>query len=40
MALVHVIKNGPRISPMQVGSGRPHSDESDPLWLDGSPTKS
>ena len=35
MALVHVIKNGPRISDKHVRSGGPHSDESNILRLDG-----
>ena len=35
MALVHVIKNGPRIDAKHVGSGGAHSDPSDMLWLDG-----
>ena len=35
MALVHVIKNGPRISSKHLGSAGPHRDESDTLWLDG-----
>jgi hypothetical protein len=39
MALVHVIKNGPRIDPKHVGSGGTHNDESDTLWLDGIATK-
>ncbi|MFG6401036.1 DUF4287 domain-containing protein [Microbacterium sp. P04] len=39
MALVHVIKNGPKIDPKHVDSGGTHSDESDLLWLDGAATK-
>ena len=35
MALVHVIKSGPRIDTKHVGSGGTHSDPSDMLWLDG-----
>lgn len=35
MALVHVIKNGPRISTKHVGSTGAHRDDSDTLWLDG-----
>lgn len=35
MALVHVIKNGPRIPATHVGSTGTHRDESDTLWLDG-----
>ena len=35
MALVHVIKNGPRISTRHVGRPGPHGDPSDTLWLDG-----
>lgn len=35
MALVHVIKNGPKISSKHVGSSGTHRDESDTLWLDG-----
>ncbi|MGH7218385.1 MAG: DUF4287 domain-containing protein [Candidatus Microsaccharimonas sp.] len=35
MALVHVIKNGPKISSKHVGTGTAHSDESDTLRLDG-----
>jgi Domain of unknown function (DUF4287) len=35
MALVHVIKNGPRISDKHVGSGGSHSDPSNLLHLDG-----
>lgn len=39
MALVHVIKNGPRISSKHVGSAGVHRDASDTLWLDGIATK-
>ena len=35
MALVHVIKNGPKISSKHVGTEGTHRDESDELWLDG-----
>ncbi|MDI3424058.1 DUF4287 domain-containing protein [Streptomyces luteolus] len=35
MALVHVIKKGPKIDPKHVGSGGSHSDASETLWLDG-----
>ncbi len=35
MALVHVIKNGPKIDAKHVGSTGSHRDESDTLWLDG-----
>jgi len=35
MAIVHVIKNGAKISDKHVGSGRAHSDASDTLRLDG-----
>ncbi|MGO1393316.1 DUF4287 domain-containing protein [Agrococcus casei] len=35
MALVHVIKKGPKIDAKHVGSGGSHSDESGTLWLDG-----
>jgi hypothetical protein len=35
MALVHVIKQGERISTTHVGSGGSHADPSDTLWLDG-----
>ena len=38
MALVHVIKNGPRIDSKHVNSGGTHSDPSDMLWLDGKAT--
>jgi hypothetical protein len=39
MALVHVIKNGPRIGSKHVGSSGVHRDESDTLWLDGKASK-
>lgn len=39
MALVHVIKKGPKIDSKHVNSGGTHSDESDTLWLDGKATK-
>jgi len=35
MALVHVIKHGPRISDKHVNSGGSHSDPSNLLHLDG-----
>jgi hypothetical protein len=35
MALVHVIKNGPKIDARHVGTTGSHCDESDTLWLDG-----
>jgi len=35
MALVHVIKNGPKIDAKHVGTTGSHRDESDTLWLDG-----
>jgi uncharacterized protein DUF4287 len=35
MALVHVIKKGPKISSKHVGSQGAHRDESDTLRLDG-----
>lgn len=35
MALVHVIKHGPKISEKHVKSGGSHSDDSDTLRLDG-----
>ena len=35
MALVYVIKNGPKIDAKHVGSSGTHRDESDVLWLDG-----
>lgn len=39
MAMVHVIKKGPRIDGAHVGSDGPHADASDLLWLDGKATK-
>ncbi|MCD4852383.1 DUF4287 domain-containing protein [Arthrobacter sp. AK01] len=39
MALVHVIKNGPKIDSKHVGSDGAHRDESDMLWLDGKASK-
>jgi hypothetical protein len=39
MALVHVIKKGPKIDAKHVGSTGSHRDESDTLWLDGNATK-
>lgn len=39
MALVHVIKNGPRIDSKHVGSSGSHRDDSDTLWLDGKDTR-
>jgi hypothetical protein len=39
MAMVHVIKNGPRISSKHVGSTGSHRDPADTLWLDGAATK-
>jgi hypothetical protein len=39
MALVHVIKNGPKIDAKHVGSTGSHRDESDTLWLDGKNTR-
>jgi hypothetical protein len=39
MALVHVIRNGPKISSKHVGSTGSHRDESDTLWLDGKATR-
>lgn len=35
MALVHVIKNGAKISDKHVGTGSTHSDDSNTLRLDG-----
>ena len=35
MALVHVIKNGAKISEKHVGTSGFHRDETDTLWLDG-----
>ncbi|WP_332642445.1 DUF4287 domain-containing protein [Aeromicrobium sp.] len=39
MALVHVIKNGPKISTKHVGTTGVHRDASDELWLDGKATR-
>ena len=39
MAMVHVIKNGPKIDPKHVGTTGTHRDETDMLWLDGIATK-
>lgn len=39
MALVHVIKNGPKIADKHVGTSKGHRDESDTLWLDGKASK-
>ena len=39
MALVHVIKKGPKIDAKHVGSSGAHRDESDTLWLDGKATR-
>ncbi|MGJ3190901.1 DUF4287 domain-containing protein [Paenarthrobacter nitroguajacolicus] len=39
MALVHVIKKGPKIDSKHVGSDGTHRDESDTLWLDGKASK-
>lgn len=39
MAIVHVIKHGPKIDAKHVGSTGTHRDESDMLWLDGAATK-
>jgi len=35
MAIVYIIKNGPKISTKHVGSSGAHHDESDTLKLDG-----
>jgi len=35
MAMVHVIKKGPKIDSKHVGTTGSHRDESDTLWLDG-----
>lgn len=35
MALVHVIKNGTKISEKHVGTGTAHNDDSDTLRIDG-----
>lgn len=39
MAIVHVIKKGPKIDSKHVGSSGSHRDESDLLWLDGQSSK-
>ncbi len=39
MAMVHIIKNGPRIDAKHVGSTGVHRDDSDILWLDGKDTR-
>jgi hypothetical protein len=39
MALVHVVKNGRKISDKHVGSTGSHRDDSDTLWLDGKATR-
>jgi hypothetical protein len=39
LALVHVIKNGPKIDAKHVGTTGSHRDESDTLWLDGKTTR-
>ncbi len=39
MAIVHVIRNGPRIDSKHVGSDGVHRDDSDTLWLDGKDTR-
>lgn len=39
MALVHVIKKGPKISTKHVGSDGSHRDATDTLWLDGKATR-
>ena len=39
MALVYVIKNGPKIDSKHVGSTGTHRDDSDTLWLDGKATR-
>lgn len=38
MALIHVIKNGPKIDAKHVGTTGVHRDDSDTLWLDGKTT--
>ncbi|MBC7596045.1 MAG: DUF4287 domain-containing protein [Kineosporiaceae bacterium] len=40
MAMVHVIKNGPKISDKHIGTEGTHRDESDELWLDGKNSRS
>jgi hypothetical protein len=39
MALVHVIKKGPKIDAKHVGTAGAHRDASDTLWLDGKATR-
>ena len=39
MAIVHVIRNGPKIDAKHVGTTGAHRDESDTLWLDGVASK-
>lgn len=39
MALVYVIRNGPKIDSKHVGSGGTHADESEVLRLDGIATR-
>src|SRR5690606_41665573 len=39
MALVHVIKKGPKIDPTHVGSNGSHSDESDTPWHVGTASR-
>ncbi|GAA1690785.1 DUF4287 domain-containing protein [Microcella alkalica] len=39
MAMVHVIKKGPRISITHVETDGVHRDETDVLWLDGAATR-
>jgi hypothetical protein len=39
MALVHVIKKGPKISAKHVGTAGSHRDATDTLWLDGKATR-
>lgn len=38
MAIVHILKNGAKISDKHVGSTGTHRDDSDTLWLDGKAT--
>ncbi len=39
MALVHVIKHGPKIDAKHVGGTGTHRDDGDMLWLDGAATR-
>ena len=39
MALIYVIKHGPKIDSKHVGSTGTHRDGSDTLWLDGKHTR-